>query len=738
MRAQELATDDLRLIGSEIQMVLQWVIRDIFVLRDFVQLAHYLEKSPTGLESSDLINTQKIFGIVARCRKIYHQVRFIDGSGMEVIRINYDGRQTLLVPPAQLQRKKHRYYFKDAMQMQKGQVYISPMDLNIEHNQIEIPHVPTIRYATPVVDQSGKKRGVIVINVLGSALFNVLDRQQKLMRHYGKQYFLIDPQGFFLFHPQPSKTFGFMFNNDERLQRYEPKLMDSIASLNQAAMVRHSDLTGQKTLIAFQHVPLWTGPLDHFQWQLDGTSPKPTENILISPGKAYWTLLVAQSQADLIAGMDDHTTPFIVFTLILLTGCILVSIIVGSSVSRPVVSLAKAARRIHRGDLSSRAKIYSFNEMGRFSQIFNAMATQLEESVDQLKTSEKKYRTIFENSRDCFLVTNEMNRIIDLNQTGAKLLGVNTEQGHQIAIAFPWAEKDDEARKHFHSLLTNEGYVKNYQIKIRRTDGTIRECLMTATARWDYKGKLIGFEGALRDITERLKQDRAKRQFQKQLQKEIIMAEERERHSLGQLLHEELAQNLALVHLKIQKAKADLAPEDYALNTELEYSLTLLGQMIKQIRTMVFDLYPAMMDSQGLIPTMEWYAQSFSKRTGIPVVIYDLQHHIIFTKPQEIYLFRTFKELLHNVFKHAHAQEVVVTVVEKNGHLRFIVDDDGRGFNPQSVLEDPQQISGIGLHSIQEWITAMDGRFSVETGDAKGTRVLIEIPVGNGHGETDD
>ena len=224
-QASERATEDLRLISSEIQTHLQWVAKDILFLRDLPQLHRLLEAQAQNAEATALESVESAFLVLAEHHRIYHQIRFLDETGMEIIRVNFDGTDPKLVPITELQQKGHRYYFEEAVRLQIGQIFISPMDLNIEHGAIERPFVPTIRYATPVVDSSGKTRGIIVLNVLGATLLQVLEHQQKQVIQHGRRYYLLNTQGYFLFHPDQSKTFGFMLESGERLMRYEPKIM---------------------------------------------------------------------------------------------------------------------------------------------------------------------------------------------------------------------------------------------------------------------------------------------------------------------------------------------------------------------------------------------------------------------------------------------------------------------------------------------------------------------------------
>ncbi len=747
-RAKEQATEDLRLISNEIQTVLQWVIRDIFVLRDLPQLRRFLESENDREDLESLTSVKKAFMVLANHHKIYHQVRFIDEGGMEVVRVNYDGVKTRLVPTSELQNKAHRYYFKEAIHLQTGQIFISPMDLNIEHNVIERPFVPTIRYATPVGDGNGKIQGIIVLNVLGAALLHVLERQQMDVMDQGKRYYLLNTNGYFLFHPDEEKTFGFMLGTEEKLHRYEPNLMPWIEAREWGNSVQKSMATGRRTLFAYQQIPLWTGPLDNYFFSGGRGGFHSTGGKQIASIKAHWYLLSAVEETELLVGLEEYSKPFLFFTLVLLLGCVLVATIVALAYSRPLVSLAGAARRIQQGDLSARAQVYSKDEIGQFGNLFNSMASKLEESVDRLKASETKYRRLFEDSRECFFVSDASGHVIEMNSACANLLGL--PQGEVIPSGFtmPWYHGTNDTSKEpsekryplakLQEMIYKAGYVKDFEVHLIRNDGYHLVCLMTATALRDGNEKIIGWEGLIRDITERRKRIQAKLTFQKQLREEIIMAEERERRALGQVLHEELAQSLALVHLKAQEAEANVlrweetdGDRGYAgeVKGSLRESRDLLGGMIQKIRTMIFDLYPVMLEEQGLIPTMHWYVQSFSERTGIPVTIYELEKNAELSKPQKVYLYRAFKELLHNSWKHAAAKEAVVTVVGKEESLRLTVDDDGRGFDPEEALRPTGEIKGIGLFSIRDWVTAMGGTFSVESQNGKGTRVLIEIPL---------
>ncbi|MCF6188111.1 MAG: ATP-binding protein, partial [Desulfobulbaceae bacterium] len=165
------------------------------------------------------------------------------------------------------------------------------------------------------------------------------------------------------------------------------------------------------------------------------------------------------------------------------------------------------------------------------------------------------------------------------------------------------------------------------------------------------------------------------------------------------------------------------------INGELEDIRLLVKLMIRQIRTMIFDLYPVILDNQGLAPAMNWYGDNFTRQTGIEVSVYGVAGSLGLSDSQKIYLFRSFKELLHNAWKHADTREVVATVKKKGHHVRLTVDDAGKGFPAETIKRKTEGFKGIGLVSIREWITAINGTMSIESDLGKGTRISIDIPL---------
>lgn len=127
-----------------------------------------------------------------RNKPAYDQIRFLDLNGDEKIRVNRRNGKSVLLRNEGLQNKANRYYFSRAENLRIGEIYISPLDLNMEDGKIEYPIKPTIRLITSVYNWDGKKVGFVIINYLAQ---NLIDRFIAASSLHQRQLFLINQTG---------------------------------------------------------------------------------------------------------------------------------------------------------------------------------------------------------------------------------------------------------------------------------------------------------------------------------------------------------------------------------------------------------------------------------------------------------------------------------------------------------------------------------------------------------------
>ena len=152
----------------------------------------------------------KIFHSYSNHKGVFDQIRLLDDTGMEVVRVNFDSGDPQVVPEDQLQFKGDRYYFRDTFSLSRGEIYVSPLDLNVEGGEIEQPLKPMICIGMPVYDIDGQKSGVIIINYLAE---NLIEHFEAIGYHIEGDIMLLNSEGFWLKSPRAEDEWGFMYED---------------------------------------------------------------------------------------------------------------------------------------------------------------------------------------------------------------------------------------------------------------------------------------------------------------------------------------------------------------------------------------------------------------------------------------------------------------------------------------------------------------------------------------------
>jgi methyl-accepting chemotaxis protein len=160
----------------------------------------------------------------------YYQLRYIDEKGDEIVRTEFDGNNYKLISKNELQNKKGGYYFEETVKLNKGKIYISQLDLNVENDVIENRgteenpvYVPVIRVATPVFNNEESK-GIVIFNIYADYFLDNIRRAKR----DGESVFLIDKEGYYLCHPDREKEFAFMFDRNDNFYNDYPEVSEEI------------------------------------------------------------------------------------------------------------------------------------------------------------------------------------------------------------------------------------------------------------------------------------------------------------------------------------------------------------------------------------------------------------------------------------------------------------------------------------------------------------------------------
>jgi signal transduction histidine kinase len=176
-------------------------------------------------------------------------------------------------------------------------------------------------------------------------------------------------------------------------------------------------------------------------------------------------------------------------------------------------------------------------------------------------------------------------------------------------------------------------------------------------------------------------------------------------------------------------------PRQSQLKQKLQSAKSLVTRALEDMRRLTLDLRPAALDDLGLVATIRGYAQTRQEATGIQMRFETKGLKRRLTPAVETALFRIIQEAIHNITRHAQAQNARIQLEAKNGKITAIVEDDGMGFSVDAVFRSKIRTQSLGLLGIQERVTLLGGTFSIKSQPSQGTRLIVEIPMDSSTGE---
>jgi PAS domain S-box-containing protein len=352
---------------------------------------------------------------------------------------------------------------------------------------------------------------------------------------------------------------------------------------------------------------------------------------------------------------------------------------------------------------------------------------------EDLRESERKFRTLFESSYDPVLMLDE-NGIFDCNQKTLEIYGLSSKEellGHNPGEFSPKYQADGslsvKAAKERIEKALRDGKCRFEWIH-RRSDGMNipSEILLN---RVEIGGKKV-IQALVRDVGERKRADKKIRKYEERLRNlalEMSLLQERERRQIAVELHDHIGQNLAFAKMRLgaliesaqQPPLADMLKEVFGL----------VDQTIRDARSLVFELSPPVLYELGFAAGIDWLAERFQKEHGIQVVCEQERTPVPLDEDLQIMLFQIVRELLVNVAKHARADHVRVTVRQAGGHIRIGVMDNGAGFNPSLLGTARGEHAGFGLFSIRERMNYLGGELHIDSDARSGTRIILRVPL---------
>ena len=338
----------------------------------------------------------------------------------------------------------------------------------------------------------------------------------------------------------------------------------------------------------------------------------------------------------------------------------------------------------------------------------------------KLKRAPNFYRGLFEASPDALFTAERDGTIVDANHAASELFAYERANLLGLNIRSLYVSLDDYKR--FQEEVEQKALVRDFAAMLRTCTNRRFDSLITASVQRDLDGGFMGYQGSIRKISRPKRLERHIQKLQR-LAAKLLIDRERERVRLGADLHDSIGQMLVLSKVEVNALRhADAERE--ALLDALERNL---DEMAHLIRSMTFDSSSPVLYSMGFAPGLEALGDLLHSQYGLTVRVevedkWEIHDHDI-----RGLVYRSTRELLVNVARHANTDQATVSLRRDATQLQVVVEDAGKGFDV-AYLDRMDQADHFGLFSIQEHLLHLDGRLTIESTPGKGTHCLITLP----------
>lgn len=337
------------------------------------------------------------------------------------------------------------------------------------------------------------------------------------------------------------------------------------------------------------------------------------------------------------------------------------------------------------------------------------------------------FRSLIRASPLAIIALDEKSHVTMWNPAAERIFGWREDEtlGRPLPIVSP--EKLDEFRALRGDVLQGK-VLRGLELRRRRKDKTLLDIsIWTAPVR-DASGVVRSTIGIVADITERKRAEAQLLDYAERLRtlsRRLLEVQEAERRHLARELHDEVGQLLTGLKLTMELA-ARLPPSEFQAG--LAEARAMVRDLTAHVRDLSLRLRPTMLDDLGLLPALLWHFQRYTAQTRVRVAFEHRGAERRFPPEVETAAYRLVQEALTNVARHAGVSEVTVRVWLDRNQLCVQVEDRGAGFDLQAVRN--AGTSG-GISGMEERAALLDGVLTIESAQGKGTRLTVELPVGD-------
>jgi PAS domain S-box-containing protein len=353
--------------------------------------------------------------------------------------------------------------------------------------------------------------------------------------------------------------------------------------------------------------------------------------------------------------------------------------------------------------------------------------TERRKAEELLRKREQEFRTLAENSPDSVIRYDLDCRRIYVNPAYelTRAAPANLMLHQPLELNWHWNTPVDEYVRRLRRIIDTGQPDQMFDTR-NAPNGKQVHCAIRMVAERDTNGSVVSVLAIIRDISS-LKQAQLRlEESQDQLRQLANRSEtvrEEERKHLARELHDDLAQYLLTLRMKILTLDMEFGPHAPSLAKKTAGMIALVDSSITVVRNIVTSLRPAVLD-MGIVWALEWLAQQFIAQTGIDCHLRSPDKATCLNEAHAVAFFRIAQEALRNVVKHAGATEVDINFYRKDDTYLLKVKDNGAGFDPKI-----KKAASFGLIGIRERALMFGGKVDICAAPDRGTLIQVCIPI---------
>jgi PAS domain S-box-containing protein len=351
--------------------------------------------------------------------------------------------------------------------------------------------------------------------------------------------------------------------------------------------------------------------------------------------------------------------------------------------------------------------------------------TERKKTEEKIRKSEEQYRDLVDNISDLICTHDLDGKILSVNSAAENLSGYTLHPDRDLNVKeLLAADNDDEFNRYIDTIKKN-GHAQGL-MKVRTRSGEIRF--------WEYNNSLKTsaastpvVRGYARDITESKKAKEEIVKMNEQLRNlagHLQNIREEERKKIAREIHDELGQQLTVIKMNLHSLLKKNKIQDSEFTQKAAAISDYINQSIDTVRKISSELRPVILDDFGIADALQMHSKEFSSRTGIACEISVEGNEIVSDTNARTQIFRIYQEALTNVARHSKASKVSSTLKTEHGIIKILINDNGRGFNPEIIAEK----KSLGLIMMRERAIGIGGTLEIKSAPGKGTSVIFSVP----------